>query len=365
VLICDDSPLMRRVLNDLLTDGGCEVVGQVNDGADLVARVAELRPDVVTLDVEMPRKDGLSALRDLMRERPTPVVMVSTLTAHGARASVQALSSGAVDVVQKPALRLTPASWGPTRDELVGKVIAASRARVRPIRSAPRGVAPAGRAAAPPRPPVSADLAQRARAAGGPLVVIATSTGGPRALHEVVPKLPGRLGAGVLIVQHMPVGFTRSLAERLDGESPLSVREARRTDDISPDTALVAPAGSHLEVSARGKVRLSDAPPIGNLKPRADVTISSAARVYGGDVLLVVLTGMGNDGEAGARDLRAVGGRILHEDERTCVIYGMPRAVAEAGLSDGAVPLDVMPLAVTEAVANWGRTRPRAAAARG
>jgi two-component system chemotaxis response regulator CheB len=352
VLVCDDSPLMRRVLTDLLTDGGCEVVAQVTDGADLVATVTSTRPDVVTLDVEMPRKDGLTALRDLMRERPTPVVMVSTLTGQGARESVQALSGGAVDVVRKPALRLTPASWGATRDELVGKVIAASRATVRPLGAATR--APAGRPAAP-RTPVNPDLARRARAAGGPLVVIATSTGGPRALHEVVPKLPAPLGAGVLIVQHMPVGFTRSLAERLDGESPLRVREALRTDDISPDTALVAPAGSHLEVAARGKVRLSDAPAVGNLKPRADITISTAARVYGRDVLLVVLTGMGNDGEAGARDLKRAGGRVLNEDERTCVIYGMPRAVAEAGLSDGAVPLDVMPLAITEAVATWGR----------
>ncbi|HWH14601.1 MAG TPA: CheB methylesterase domain-containing protein, partial [Miltoncostaeaceae bacterium] len=210
------------------------------------------------------------------------------------------------------------------------------------------------------RPPgVGADLAARAAAPDGPLVVIATSTGGPKALHEVVPRLPARLGAGVLLVQHMPVGFTRSLAERLDGASAMEVREARATDEIRPGTALLAPAGHHLEVSLQGRTRLSDAPPIGGLKPRADITISSAARHYGRRLLLVVLTGMGNDGLAGARDARAAGARILTEDERTCVIYGMPRAVAEAGLTDGAVPLDVMPLAIAEAVAGW---RGRAAA---
>ena len=188
-------------------------------------------------------------------------------------------------------------------------------------------------------------------------MIIATSTGGPRALHEVVPRLPGQLGVGVLIVQHMPVGFTKTLAERLDTESALTVREARTTDKITPDVALLAPAGSHLEVSSIGNTRLSDAAPIGNLKPRADITISSAAKVYGSRVLLIVLTGMGNDGEVGARDLKKAGGRILTEDERTCVIYGMPRAVKEAGLSDGAVPLDVMPLAIVETVAAWGRAK--------
>ncbi|MCC6831539.1 MAG: chemotaxis response regulator protein-glutamate methylesterase [Thermoleophilia bacterium] len=359
VLICDDSPLMRRVLSDLLTDGGLEVVAQVSDGADLVAGVQRHTPDVVTLDVEMPRKDGLSALADLMKAQPTPVIMCSTLTGKGARESVKALQLGAVDVVQKPALRLTPSAWGPTRDELVAKVREAAMAKVRAIRPAPSRPAAVGRPAPAPAaaPPVSADLAARARGTGSPLVIIATSTGGPRALHEVVPRLPGELGCGVLIVQHMPVGFTKTLAERLDSESALTVREARPTDRITPDVALVAPAGSHLEVSAIGATRLSDAPPIGNLKPRADITISSAAKVYGSKVLLVVLTGMGNDGELGARDLKQVGGRILSEDERTCVIYGMPRAVKEAGLSDGVVPLDVMPLAIVETIAAWGRTR--------
>jgi two-component system, chemotaxis family, protein-glutamate methylesterase/glutaminase len=352
VLICDDSPLMRKVLTDLLTDGGLDVVAQLTDGSQLVEGVTRYRPDVVTLDVEMPRMDGLAALQALMAARPTPVVMVSTLTGSGTAASVRALAAGAVDVVQKPALRLTPNAWGVTRDELVEKVVNASRARVSGLATARR----AGPAAPAPRPPaIGAALSSRASAANGPLVVIATSTGGPRALHEVVPRLPARLGAGVIIVQHMPVGFTRSLAERLDAASNLRVREALPGDEIRPDTALLVPAGTHLEVTSPGRTILSDAPPVGKLKPRADITISTAARVYRDRLLLVVLTGMGADGLAGAKDVRALGGRILTEDERTCVIYGMPRAVAEAGLSDAVVPLDVMPLAITEAVAGGRR----------
>lgn len=354
VLICDDSPLLRQVLKDMLSDGGLDVVGEITDGADLVAAVKRLKPDVVTLDVEMPRKDGISALDDLMKECPTPVVMVSTLTGRGTRETVRALSIGAVDVVQKPALRLTPKAWGVTRDELVAKVITAALARVGHLRQTAVSPRPVTRPHA-----VNTELASRAVGTGAPLVIIATSTGGPRALHELVPRLPGSLGAGVLIVQHMPVGFTKSLAERLNGESALAVREARNGDAIRPDTALVAPAGSHLEVTGPGEVRLSNAPAIGGLRPRADVTISSAVKNAGRPILLTVLTGMGADGLEGAKDLKRAGaGRILTEDERTCVIYGMPRAIVDAGLSDGTFPLDAMHLAMVEAA---GRAQKRAA----
>ncbi len=347
VLICDDSPLMRQVLRDMFTDGGLDVVAEVPDGALLLDAVREHRPDVVTLDVEMPRKDGISALAELMEKQPTPVVMVSTLTGHGTSESVRALSIGAVDVVQKPALRLTPQAWGITRDELVAKVITACRAHVTRT-SAPRPATAA-------RPAISGDLASRAVGAGAPLVIIATSTGGPRALHDLVPRLPAQLGAGVLIVQHMPVGFTKSLAERLDRDSALTVREAKRQDTIRPGVALVAPAGSHLEVTGPGMVRLSDAPAIGGLRPRADITISTAAQNAGRPVALAVLTGMGADGLEGAKDLRKAGGTILTEDERTCVIYGMPRAIVEAGLSDGVFPLDAMHMALVEAVSRGVR----------
>jgi two-component system chemotaxis response regulator CheB len=338
VLVCDDSPLLRRVLTDLMTDGGLTVVGEARDGIELVERARELSPDVITLDVEMPRRDGLDGLRELMRVRPTPVVMVSTLTGAGSAASVAALAAGAVDVVQKPALRLDAARWGPARDELVAKVRAAAGARTSALGLAPRPARPGAR------------LAALAGGAGGRLVVIATSTGGPRALQALMPRLPSPLGAGVLIVQHMPPGFIGPLAGRLDAVSALEVREARDGDRIAPGTALIAPGGRHLEVSARGRVALSDAPPIGALRPRADVTLTTAARHYGDRVLAVVLTGMGDDGTAGGRDVREAGGTVIVEDESSCVVWGMPRAVARAGLADAVVPLDAMPLAIAQAV---------------
>ncbi len=347
VLVCDDSPLMRRVLRDLLTDGGLEVVGEARDGVELPDRVRDLAPDVVTLDVEMPRRDGLSALRELMRARPTPVVMVSTLTSAGSAASVAALAAGAVDVVAKPAQRLDAGAWGPARDELVGKVRNAATARTAALGRAPR-----------PAPP-GARLAARAAAAGGRLVVVATSTGGPRALEALVPRLPAPLGAGVLVVQHMPPGFTRPLAGRLDAAGPLAVREASDGERIRPDSVLLAPGGRHLEVTAAERVRLSDAPPVGALRPRADITLASAARHFGERVLAVVLTGMGDDGTEGARAVREAGGTVIAEDEATCVVWGMPRAVVRAGLHDAVVPLDAMPLAIAEMVG-----APRAGAGR-
>lgn len=340
VLVCDDSPLMRRVIADLLTESGFEVVGAATNGAELAAKVKELRPDVITLDVEMPKMDGITAVRNLMMTNPTPVVMVSSLTARGADATIRALEAGAVDAIQKPSGNSGRTAWLPLREELVAKVRSAATVRMS-VMATSRGIAEP-----------AAGLAAKARAATGELIIIATSTGGPRALTQVVPRLPSPLGAGVLIVQHMPPGFTGPLAARLDGDAPLTVREAKSHDRISPDTALVAPAGHHLEVVGPGQVRLNDDPPIGALRPRADITFASAAKVYGRKVLCVVLTGMGNDGEAGIREVKKAGGRVLTEDESTCVVYGMPRAVDKAGLSDASFPLDAMAIAIVDAVAH-------------
>jgi two-component system chemotaxis response regulator CheB len=338
VLVCDDSPLLRRVITDILTEGRMEVVGQARDGLELVARAKELRPDVITLDVEMPRRNGLDGLRALMSECPTPVVMVSSLTGAGTAATADALASGAVDAVCTPATLLSAAGWGRARDDLL-----------RAVRAAARVVPAAGGAPGSARP--GGALAGRAGSAAGPLVVIACSTGGPRALQAVVPRLPSPLGAGVLIVQHMPVGFTGSLARRLDEDSALTVREAASGDAIAPGVALIARAGWHLEVSARDRVRLSHSPPVGALRPRADVTIESAVPHFGSGLVTVVLTGMGDDGVAGCAAVRRSGGRVLAEAQSSAVVWGMPGAVVGAGHADAVLPLDAMPLAITEAVA--------------
>jgi two-component system chemotaxis response regulator CheB len=186
------------------------------------------------------------------------------------------------------------------------------------------------------------------RTGAGPLVLIASSTGGPRALGDLVPFLPNPLGAGGLIVQHMPPGFTSSLADRLNRVSPLNVVEAVGGEAIRSDTILLCPGGSHLRLGADRRTRLSDEPPVGALRPRADLTIEDAAELYGDQLLLVVLTGMGRDGTEGARAVKAAGGRVLVEAESTCTVYGMPRAVVEADLADAVLPLDELPAAIKE-----------------
>jgi two-component system chemotaxis response regulator CheB len=325
VVVADDSRLMRRMLADALDRQGFDVVATAADGDEALAACREHRPDALTLDLAMPGLDGLGvlrALRDGIAE-PVPVVVVSAFSPARGMHAVDALAEGAFDLVAKPT-----AAQGLTgfADELGRKVAhAAHSGRVRRPR----------RSLAPRR----AAHAQHVAAAGASLVVIACSTGGPRALAELVPALPSPLGAGVLIVQHMPPGFTASLAERLDVASALTVRESAGGEAPRPDVALLAPGGSHLRLADGRRTELSDAAPEGGLRPRADLTIADAARLYGKRVVLVVLTGMGRDGLDGARAVKAAGGRVLAEAEETCTIYGMPRAVAEAGLADHVLPL--------------------------
>ena len=339
VVVADDSRLMRRVLADALGKQGFDVVATAADGDEALAACDQYRPDALTLDLHMPGMDGIGVLRALRegRARPVPVVVVSAFSpAHGARA-VDALAEGAFDLVAKPAFGESLTSFSA---ELGRKVDAAAHSgRVR------RPVAQR----APRRP--SAPRPAPARTASGRLVVIACSTGGPKALAELVPRLPSPLGAGTLIVQHMPPGFTASLASRLDGTSALTVREAADGEALESGVALLAPGGSHLRLGDDRRVRLSDEAPIGGLRPRADVTIADAARVFGRKLVLAVLTGMGKDGLDGAGDVRRVGGRILTEAEATCTVYGMPRAVAEAGLSDGILELDELADAIAREVA--------------
>jgi two-component system chemotaxis response regulator CheB len=337
IVVADDSRLMRRMLSDALGKQGFEVVATAADGDEALAACNEHKPDALTLDLAMPGMDGIGVLRALRagRAEPVPVVVVSAFSpAHGARA-VDALAEGAFDLVPKPA-------FGEELDtftaELGKKVEAAAhsgRVRRPAARIAPR------RPGAPPVAPV-----RRPVAIGKRVVVIACSTGGPKALGELLPQLPSPLGAGVVIVQHMPPGFTASLATRLDASSPLTVAEVQGGESISPTTALLAPGGAHLRLGLDRHAQLSDDAPVGGLRPRADFTIEDAAKLYGPRMVLVVMTGMGRDGLDGAKAVKAAGGRILVEAESTCTVYGMPRAVAEAGLADEILPLDELPEAI-------------------
>src|SRR4051794_40053293 len=346
VVVADDSGLMRRVLTHALTDAGFEVVGQAKDGDEALELCRRLRPDTMTLDLHMPGMDGIGVLRELKRPgAPSiPVIVVSAFSpAHGARA-VDALSEGAFDLVAKPGAGDALSTFVAELSEKVRAAAGSLRRRVgRPAAPKPAPVVA--------RPPARGRVAPISAAVGAkPLVFIASSTGGPAALARLVPQLPAPLGAGTVIVQHMPAGFTTSLAARLDKASALNVVEATAGDALAPDKVLLGPGGLHLRLNSDRKAFLSDEAPIGGLRPRADLAIEDAAKLFGRRLLLVVLTGMGNDGVAGARAVRAHGGRVLIQEESTCTVYGMPRAVAEAGLADAVFGLDELPAAIAREV---------------
>jgi two-component system, chemotaxis family, protein-glutamate methylesterase/glutaminase len=341
VVVADDSRLMRRILSDALGRQGFDVVATAADGDEALAACNQFRPDAMTLDLHMPGLDGLGVLRALRagKAEAVPVVVVSAFSpAHGARA-VDALSEGAFDLVAKPAMGESMADFTAELSKKVNDAADSGKLRAR----RPRALAAAPAIAR--RPPVRA-AASNARPGTKKFVVIASSTGGPKALGELIPRLPASLGTGSLIVQHMPPGFTASLAARLDGMSKLTVREAVGHEAMDPRHIYLAPGGSHLRMGDDRKVRLSDEAPMGGLRPRADLTIADAAKLYGNAMVLVVLTGMGKDGLDGARAVKKAGGRILVEAESTCVVYGMPRAVAEAGLADEILPLNELPAAI-------------------
>jgi len=347
VLVVDDAVVIRRLVGDLIeADPELELVGVAANGRIALQRITQLRPDVVTLDVEMPELDGIATLRELRRDHPTlPVIMFSTLTERGASATLDALALGASDYVTKPAnVGGVTEALERVRQELIPKIKGLCARRTVPVSPSAAPLTPM-RA---PRP--------RLAVAGGPVdaVVVASSTGGPNALTEVVGSLPGDLPVPVLVVQHMPPVFTRLLAERLDHVSALRVVEAGAGDAVVPGTVYLAPGDHHLTVRRRpglGVVTaLDQGAPESSCRPAADPLFRSAAEVWGGDVLAVVLTGMGSDGCRGADVLRGRGARVIAQDQETSVVWGMPGAVAEAGLADAVVGLPEIAAAITDVV---------------
>jgi two-component system chemotaxis response regulator CheB len=350
VLIVDDSALMRKFLGDILSaDPRIEVVGTAKDGMDGIAKAKALSPDVMTLDVEMPNKDGLTVLGELMKTHPLPVIMVSSLTQEGAQTTLKALSLGCVDFVSKPSGSVSM-NIKEISTELVSKVIMAKGARVRSLPILPKKndnskipfFSPARAGAPSPR--------------GGrrEIVVIAASTGGPVALQQLLSKLPGDFPLPIAITQHMPKDFTSSFAKRLDSFSALSVIEGEEGMELKAGCAILAPGGSHLIVKRRPNgipyCGLSDAPPVLSVKPSANIMFLSAADEYGGKVVGIVLTGMGRDGAEGAVALHAKGAYIIAESQETCVVYGMPKAAVEAGIVDELLPLNEIPDALLKSI---------------
>lgn len=326
VLVADDSAFMRKCLREMLAaDPQIEVVDVARDGEEAVAKARELRPDVVTLDVNMPKMDGLTALQRILLEAPCAVVMISSLTQEGALTTIEALELGAVDFVAKPGGTVSLGIKQLQR-EIVSKVKAAARAKLRPARPC---------RIAPPAGPVAARPAARR---GFKVVVIGVSTGGPRTLMDILPCLPGDLPAAVVLVQHMPESFTASFAERLDRACRLAVKEAAEGDELLPGRVLVARGGWHLKVGQGPNGRLvailSRQPSDTLYLPSVDVTMRSVLEhVAARDVVGVLLTGMGSDGAEGMVEIRRRGGHTIAEAEETAVVWGMPR---EAYLRGGA-----------------------------
>jgi two-component system, chemotaxis family, protein-glutamate methylesterase/glutaminase len=339
VLIADDSLFMRAAIKKLIEkDGRFDVVGEAKDGRDAVDKVAALRPDVCTMDFNMPKLDGAGAVREIMRIRPTPVVMLSAHTKEGARETFEALAAGAVDFVTKPSGEVS-AELGAVGAELVAKLLAAAHA-------VPQAMAPVAQSSTP-RARITAP---RPVAIVGPkLVVVAVSTGGPAALSRFLPAVPGDTSLAFVVVQHLPAGFTAALAERLDSQCAVRVREAEGGEKPEPGVVLIAPGDRHLDLDADGRVRVVDGPEVNGVRPSADVTMEAAARVYGRRVIGVIMTGMGRDGVGGLRAIKAAGGVTLAQDQQSCVIYGMPRAAVDAGCVDHVVPLGELADAIKRA----------------
>ncbi len=357
VVVADDSALMRRIVTNVLTKGGIDVVGAAKDGDEALALCERETPDAMTLDLAMPGLGGIDVLKALkQRGGPAiPVVVVSAFSpAHGAYA-VDALSEGAFELVPKPSGQ---ADVGAFEQNLLTKILVATKTRrlgghlrsARLHRNSSGAVVPVGAGSVSRNGHFPVPRLRRSGSGVTRALLIATSTGGPRALAEVIPGLPSPLGLGTMIVQHMPAGFTASLAARLDRSSRLSVREAQGGESLEPGVALIAPGGRHLRVSPTGQTTLSDEAPLGGLRPRADLLIEDAAAKWRDRLTLVVLTGMGNDGLRGAKEVRRNGGRILVEAEQTCTVYGMPRAIVEAGLADEVLPLGQIAAAIAAEV---------------
>ncbi len=344
VLVVDDSALIRSLLREILNSlPDMEVVGVAPDPHVARELIKQLDPDVITLDVEMPRMNGLDFLEKLMRLRPTPVVMVSTLTDQGSEVTLRALELGAVDFVTKP--RLGVAEELPELAREIGdKIRAAAHARVRRHGLGETSIAQ-------PQP-----LASQLFRTTEKVICVGSSTGGTEALKEFLTRMPAN-SPGVLITQHMPENFTRSFAERLNGLSAMTVKEAARNERILPGHAYVAPGHSHLLVKKSGAyyyTELSQAAPVNRHRPSVDVLFHSAAEVLGPNALGVILTGMGKDGAAGMLAMREAGAYTLAQDEASCVVFGMPRAAIEIGAAAEVAPLPDIARRVLDHLAHRG-----------
>ncbi|MCY1256721.1 Chemotaxis response regulator protein-glutamate methylesterase of group 1 operon [compost metagenome] len=354
VLVVDDSGFFRRRVSEILAaDPQIQVVGTATNGREAIDQALALRPDVITMDYEMPTMDGITAVRHIMQRCPTPVLMFSSLTHEGARVTLDALDAGAVDFLPKnfEDISRTPEKVKQLLCEKVHSIARSNRryssfsstAQPLPATSAPArpAAAPAAVSAQPSHAGHAAPASSHApKRKAYRLVAIGTSTGGPVALQRVLTQLPANFPAPLVLIQHMPAAFTKAFAERLDKLCRISVKEAEDGDILRPGLALLAPGGKQMMIDGRGAVKILPGDERLNYKPCVDITFGSAAKTYGDKVLAVVLTGMGADGREGARLLKQGGSSIWAQDEASCVIYGMPMAIVKAELADAVYSLD-------------------------
>ena len=345
VLVVDDSGFFRRRIVEILeADNRLQVVGMAADGREAIQKVMELKPDVVTMDIEMPVMDGITAVKRIMKLQPTPVLMFSSLTYDGAKSTLDALEAGAVDFLPK---RFDDIS----QDKEEAKRVLRARVRMIGTRKPELSAAPN---TAVVRPSVVARRGASARRGDYRLLAIGSSTGGPVALQQVLTKLPANFPLPILLIQHMPATFTPAFAQRLDAQCQIKVKEAEDGEMLQKGTAYLAPGGRQMGLIDRGgqvRIRIYDGAPGLPYKPSVDLAFSSAAEIYAGKVLSVVLTGMGADGREGARKLKQAGSSVWAQDEASCVIYGMPAAVVEANLADQVISLNDIGQEIASAVA--------------
>lgn len=329
VMVVDDSALMRKIIRDMIEENeDMEVVAVARNGIELLNNVNMLKPDVITLDIEMPKMDGLTALKELKRKGVTAkIIMLSSLTAKGADITLECLENGAFDFIQKPSGAIS-LDINKVQGELVNRIRSTITSKKMESRKV---VVPKAKA-------INNNINMKIDA-----LVLGASTGGPKAITEVITKLPGNLGFPILIVQHMPKGFTKAFADRLNKNSKLTVVEGKNGDFIENNTVYIAPGGYHMEVSRERKLSMNQEPPIWGVRPAVDKLFISAAEVYKSNLASVILTGMGRDGAKGTEIIKSVGGITISEDESTCTIYGMPKAAYETGKVDEVIPLYKIP----------------------
>ena len=337
VLVVDDSAVVRQVLMaQLQADPDIEMIGAAADPLLAMTRMQAQWPDVIVLDIEMPRMDGITFLKKIMAERPTPVVICSTLTEKGTETAMAALSAGAVSIITKPKIGLKQ-FLNDVSDDLISAVKAAARANVRRLQVAPKLTADAVLPAADARSSALLRTTDR-------VVALGTSTGGTQALEVVLRALP-RMSPGIVIVQHMPEHFTAAFADRLNGLCQIEVREARHNDRVMAGRALIAPGGKHMLLRRNGAqyhVEVVDGPLVNRHRPSVDVLFRSVAKCAGANALGVIMTGMGDDGAAGLLEMRKAGAQTVGQDEASCVVYGMPKEAVKRGAVAKVVPLDAI-----------------------